>query len=121
MFNIQDTKWTHWTIDDNPIITPERKEEIRKTCLKNPYLYTRDWLGERCIPQGVIYSMFDPQRHILSYIPDSESKIEMYFAGDGGLSDATSIGCYVVTRTMQNQFKLYRVAGWYYSGRILEL
>ena len=40
----------------------------------------------------------------------------MYFAGDGGLSDATSIGCYVVTRTMQNRFKLYRVAGWYYSG-----
>ncbi len=116
VFNIQDTKWTHWTIDDNPIITPERKEEIRKTCLKNPYLYKRDWLGERCIPQGVIYSMFDPQRHILSYIPDGESKIEMYFAGDGGLSDATSIGCYVVTRTMQNQFKLYRVAGWYYSG-----
>ena len=26
VFNIQDTKWTHWTIDDNPIITPERKE-----------------------------------------------------------------------------------------------
>lgn len=41
--------------------------------------------------------------------------MEMYFAGDGGLSDATSIGCYVVAKAA-GTFKLYRVAGWYYSG-----
>lgn len=116
VFDVQDTKWMHWTIDDNPIISPERKEEIRLTCLKNPYLYKRDWLGERCVPQGVIYAMFDHQKHIVSAIPAAETKMEMYFAGDGGLSDATSIGCYVITRDTQNKFKLYRVAGWYYSG-----
>ena len=26
VFDVQDTYWQHWTIDDNPIITPERKE-----------------------------------------------------------------------------------------------
>ena len=102
VFEVQDTKWTHWTIDDNPIITEARKKEIETICSKNPYLYKRDWLGERCIPQGVIYAMFDTQKHILSEIPASETKIEMFFSGDGGLSDATSIGCYVITKTSEN-------------------
>lgn len=113
VFEIQDTLWTHWTIDDNPIITPDRKEEIRKVLIKNPYLYQRDWLGERAIPQGVIYSLFDMQTHIVSNIQGDI--IEMFFAGDGGLTDATSIGCYLVTR--ENTFyRLYRVANWYYDG-----
>lgn len=115
VFDVQDTKWTHWTVDDNPIITPERKAEIEGVCRKNPYLYKRDWLGERCIPQGVIYAMFDPQRHIVRNIPRDEHKIEMFFSGDGGLSDATSIGCYVVTSAPSGN-RLYRVASWYYSG-----
>lgn len=115
VFDVQDTNWTHWTVDDNPIISPGRKMELQKTLSRNPYLYRRDWLGERCIPQGVIYSMFDHQKHVVSSIPQEEQKIEMFFAGDGGLSDATSIGCYVVTRGTGG-FKLYRMAGWYYSG-----
>lgn len=116
VFEVQDTQWTHWTIDDNPIITEARKKEIEAICSKNPYLYKRDWLGERCIPQGVIYAMFDTQKHILSEIPASETKIEMFFSGDGGLSDATSIGCYMITKTLQGKYKLRRIAGWYYSG-----
>lgn len=115
VFDVQDTYWTHWTVDDNPIISPARKVELKETLSKNPYLYRRDWLGERCIPQGVIYSMFNPQKHIVNTIPSEEQKIEIYFAGDGGLSDATSIGCYVITKG-KDGFKLYRVAGWYYSG-----
>lgn len=119
VFNVQDTYWLHWTIDDNPIITEERKKEIFQTVSKNPFLLRRDWYGERCLPQGVIYSMFDHARHIVDSIPKGERKLEMFFAGDGGLADATSIGCYVVTQagTLQNPFyKLYRLANWYYSG-----
>ena len=116
VFNVQDTQWQHWTIDDNPIITPARKEEIRLTCLKNPYLYARDWLGKRAIPQGVIYAMFDMDKHIVQRIPEECSAMEMFFAGDGGLSDATSIGCYVITRNPRGVYQLYRVANWYYDG-----
>lgn len=71
------------------------------------------------MPQGVIYAMFDHNKHIVPSIPANERKLEMFFAGDGGLTDATSIGCYMVTvqeRAGQDFFKLYRVAGWYYSG-----
>ena len=37
----------HWTCADNPILTPERLREIETACKKSPFLYKRDWLGER--------------------------------------------------------------------------
>lgn len=116
VFDVQDTNWTHWTPDDNPILTAERKEELRQTLARNPYLYRRDWLGERTIPQGVIYSMFDPEKHILTAIPPGWQMVEMYFAGDGGLTDATSVGCYGVFRKPQKGFALVRLSAWYYEG-----
>lgn len=115
VFEVQDTNWTHWTVADNPIISDERKEELRKSLAKNPYLYRRDWLGERCIPQGVIYSMFDPTKHVIPSIPSGWQMVELYFAGDGGLTDATSVGCYGVFRR-DRDFVLVRLAAWYYDG-----
>lgn len=117
VFDVQDTFWQHWTIDDNPIITPERKEEIRRTCEKNPYLWERDWLGNRAIPEGVIYSMFSAKDCVLTELRGTDTPVEMFFAGDGGLTDATSIGCYIVARsTKDGKFVLYRVANWHYDG-----
>lgn len=119
VFDVQDTNWTHWTVADNPIISGERKEELRRTLMRNPYLYRRDWLGERCIPQGVIYSMFDPDKHTLRMIPEGWQFIEMFFAGDGGLTDATSVSCYGVFRkgfTTERGYALVRLASWYYDG-----
>lgn len=115
VFDVQDTHWTHWTVDDNPIITPERKEELRRTLEKNPYLYRRDWLGERTIPQGVIYSMFDPAKHMLPSIPAGWQLLDLYMAGDGGLTDATSVGCYGIYKT-PDKIVLVRLAAWYYDG-----
>ncbi|MBO5971310.1 MAG: PBSX family phage terminase large subunit [Clostridia bacterium] len=115
VLNVQDCRFMHWTCKDNPILSPERLEEIKTACQKSPFLWKRDWLGQRCIPQGVIYWMFDTSRHILSHIPDG-SRMEMYFAGDGGATDATSIGCYVVIMNEQRQYILCRVGNWYYDG-----
>ena len=115
VLEIQDCTFTHWTCADNPILTPKRLEEIRTACEKSPFLWRRDWLGERVIPQGVIYWMFDVNRHILESVP-KEAKVEMYFAGDGGATDATSIGCYLVLMTEGRGYKLLRVGNWYYDG-----
>ena len=115
VFDIQDTRWAHWTIDDNPIITPQRKKELHDTLIKNKFLYERDWKGNRCIPQGVIYSMFNPKRHIIEKMPDEARPIEMVFFGDGGLTDATSISCNIICG-LGNGYKMYRVANWYYDG-----
>ena len=116
VFEVQNTIWNHWTMDDNPILTEERKQELYRILSKNPFLLQRDWFGNRCIPQGVIYSMFSHEENLLKAIPEGEEKIEMFFSGDGGLKDATSILCWIVTRDSKG-FKLNIVNGFYYSGR----
>ncbi len=118
VFDVQDTDWQHWNPNDNPALTDVRKRELYETLKKSKYLFRRDWLGERVIPEGVIYSMFDPNEHIIPAIPN-EQPIEMFFSGDGGLSDPTSISCNIITRSNNGArpiYKLYRVANWYYDG-----
>lgn len=115
VFAVQDMAWTHWTVEDNPIISQARKEQLRQQLSRSPYLYKRDWLGERCTPEGVIYSMFAPETHIVQEIPDDAHPVEMFFAGDGGLTDATSVSCNIICRTADG-YVMYRVANWYYDG-----
>ncbi|RQW19890.1 PBSX family phage terminase large subunit [Bacillus sp. C1-1] len=115
VFDVQKTRWVHWTIDDNPIITEERKQDIYETLKKNPYLLQRDWFGKRVIPAGVIYSMFDVKENVAQKMEGQT--VEMFFSGDGGQSDATSVSCNVVTKLDgQREFRLYRVAHYYHSG-----
>lgn len=120
VLNVQDCRFLHWTCKDNPVLTPKRLSEIEAACKKSPFLYKRDWLGDRVIPEGVIYWMFNPDAHILSSLPDGKI-IETFVAGDGGTTDATSIGFFIVlamqpTPLEPPQYRLYRVGNWYYDG-----
>lgn len=113
VFDVQDTRWQHWTIEDNPIISEQRKQDIYNTLKKSPYLLKRDWYGERVMPEGVIYSNFDMgknQRATLLGEP-----YEMFFVADAGQSDATTVSCNIITR-YKGSFILNRVANYYHSG-----
>lgn len=114
VFDVQKTRWQHWTIQDNPIISDERKQDIYETLKKNPYLLQRDWEGKRVMPEGVIYGMFDMDKHIKDALLGEP--YEMYFTADGGQSDATSCSCNIVTR-YEGKFRLNRVAHYYHSGK----
>ncbi|HEM4278939.1 TPA: PBSX family phage terminase large subunit [Streptococcus suis] len=117
VFDVQNTRWTHWTMDDNPILSEKRKQSIINGLKKNPYLYKRDVLGQRVMPQGVIYGLFDMDKNIKETLIGEP--IEMYFTGDGGQSDATSMACNIVTRVREDgkvKFHLNRVAHYYHSG-----
>ncbi|MFE5375942.1 hypothetical protein, partial [Streptomyces mirabilis] len=118
VFEVQDTRWQHWTIHDNPILTDDRKQEIYDTLKKNPYLLKRDWEGKRVNPQGVIYGMLDLEAHTERTLIGKP--IQMYFAADGGQSDATSVSCNIVTSFRNTEGKLIRrlnrVAHYYHSG-----
>lgn len=114
VFDVQKTRWNHWTINDNPILTEERKKEIYDILIKNPYLYKRDWLGQRVMPEGVIYSMFDMEKNIEKALLGK--RYEMFFTADGGQSDATSCSCNIVTR-YNDKLRLNRVAHYYHSGK----
>lgn len=113
VFNVQDMKWTHWTIDDNPILTEKRKQDIYRVLSKSDYLLKRDWYGQRVMPEGIIYSMFDADTHIKKEMVGVP--VEMFFVADGGQSDATSCSCNIVTND-NGKFRLYRVANYYHSG-----
>ena len=120
VLQVQDCRFVHWTCVDNPILTPERLAEIEAACRKSPFLYKRDWLGERVIPEGVIYWMFRPEKHILSRLPDDLHITEAFVAGDGGTTDATSIGFYIAgffgdPYFGEREYRLYRVGNWYYD------
>ena len=122
VLNVQDCRFMHWTCKDNPILTDERLAEIEAACKKSPFLYKRDWLGERVIPEGVIYWMFNPEKHILNRIPEGYAPIEAFVAGDGGTTDATSIGFYIVAAQgvgplgRPHDYRLFCVGNWYYDG-----
>jgi PBSX family phage terminase large subunit len=121
VLQVQDCSFSHWTCADNPVLSPERLEEIKAACMKSPFLYKRDWLGERTIPEGVIYWMFDPAKHILANIPQNVTAVEAFVAGDGGATDATSVGFYVVAFTGnplagRKNYVLFRVGNWRYDG-----
>lgn len=116
VFDVQDTKWDHFTIKDNPIISEERKDELRETLSKNPYLYARDWEGKRVNPQGVIYSVFDFDDN---QIPSLIGKpYEMYFACDAGQADSTVVTCNIVTWIKkEKKFRLNQMSMFYHSGK----
>ena len=122
VLQVQDCRFSHWTCVDNPVLTPQRLSEIEAACKKSPFLYKRDWLGERVIPEGVIYWMFNTDRHILRKIPDEFTPIEAFVAGDGGTTDATSIGFFIVAArnvspiTRPQDYTLFMVGNWYYNG-----
>jgi len=120
VLQVQDCRFIHWTCRDNPILTPERLAEIEAACRKSPFLYKRDWLGERVIPEGVIYWMFNPDKHIVNRLPDNFRPVEAFVAGDGGTTDATSIGFYIAgffgdPYIGQREYRLYRVGNWRYD------
>ena len=121
VLNVQDCRFSHWTCKDNPVLTPQRLAEIESACRKSPFLYKRDWLGERVIPEGVIYWMFNPEKHILSRLPEAFTPVEAFVAGDGGTTDATSIGFYIAGfmgdrfQPGAKEYRLYRVGNWHYD------
>ncbi len=57
----------HFTLDDNPALTPEYVEAIKK---ENVGVFHRRFvLGEWCMAEGAIFDMWDPDRHIIDIIP----------------------------------------------------
>ena len=103
----------HWTPNDNPILTSERKLELKTELEASDYLFKRDWLGERVMPEGVIYSMFDQDIHLVKDIKGNP--IETFFTADGGQGDATTCAFWLVT-FHQGKYLLYRLANYYHSG-----
>jgi PBSX family phage terminase large subunit len=66
--------WRHFrfTLDDNPILTEERKDEIKRANIG--VFYRRFVLGEWIAAEGAIYGQWDPDQHVIAWagLPDME-------------------------------------------------
>ena len=106
--------YEHFTIRDNLTITPERLADIEAQYDKNSIWYKRDIEGKRCSPEGLIYDMFDPARHVIPADKLPQTEGNYYVSADYGIQNA-------------NVWKLWRrikgTNNWlclresYYSGR----
>lgn len=119
LFNQRHANWRHWTMRDNPVITKQRLAELKQEYSSNSYLFKRDWLGERVMPQGIIYAMFD--KDTMTDQTLIGQPVEMFFSTDAGQEDATTMSCNIVTSVRKDdgsyQYVLNRVANYYHSGR----
>ena len=106
-------RFRHWRPIDNPILTGKRLKMWKIQTETSDYLYKRDWLGERVMPEGVIYSMFDQATHVVQNVKGKV--IESFFTADGGQGDATTCAYWVVSYH-EGKYLLYRMANYYHSG-----
>ena len=113
-------RFRHWNPNDNPILTEARKLELKNELIQSDYLYRRDWRGERVMPVGAIYAMFDTNKHIIESNQIKGRVVEAFFVADGGQGDATSCSFNIVTFDKdcedKSKYKLYRLANYYHSG-----
>lgn len=119
--------WTHWTMRDNPILTDRRINAIEETLKGNSYLYARDFLGLRTMPEGLVYGMWDDSLNITESLPEGEEISELWFAADGGVDHATSVICFATTQSIvpasrswvqqpRHMGACYILDEYYYSG-----
>lgn len=74
--------YAHFTIFDNPAVSPERLREITAQYDPESVWYRRDILGQRCAAEGLIYRRFadDPEPFLLDE-PDLSDSVEFINIG----------------------------------------
>ena len=103
--------YEHFTIRDNATITAQRLAEIEAQYDKGSIWYRRDILGERCNAEGLIYSIFTPERHV---VHDPQTEGEIYVSSDFGIQNAT---VFLLWQREKDTGRWIVINEWYYSGR----
>lgn len=107
--NLPGYLYEHFTIDDNLSISDERREEIKAQYDPSSVWYRRDIEGQRCVADGLVYPMFDKDKHTFT---EPALKGTKYIAIDYGTANPMAMGLWVLGRGEADMVKEY-----YYSGR----
>lgn len=97
-------------IDDNTFLDPHYVEELKKEY--TGVFYKRFILGQWCSAEGLVYPMFDKEKHTAEQIPESDGFAEFYISVDYGTLNPCSMGLWRL-----DDSRAVRIAEWYYSGR----
>jgi PBSX family phage terminase large subunit len=103
-----DLRQFHFTLEDNPSLTPEVKAGIRAT---NTGLdFKRFVTGEWCNAEGSIYSMFDEGRHVVDVLPVMKRWLAV------GIDYGTQAPLAALVLGLGIDRRLYFVAEWYWDS-----
>lgn len=101
----------HFTLDDNPGLDERTKERYRNSF--TGIFYQRYILGEWVNAEGLVYDMFDRDRHIVDALPELSS-FDTYVSSDFGTQNAT---VFLLIQKSLNSDAWYVTREYYYSGR----
>ncbi len=92
--------WAHFTIRDNPVVTPERLRAVIAQYDPESVWYRRDILGERCAADGLVYRRFadDPGAFTVSRLDPAEAEYITVGVDFGGNRSRTT---FVATAVMK--------------------
>ena len=104
--------YLHFTMEDNPSLSEDIKRRYEK--MYAGVFRKRFILGLWVTADGLVYSMFDPEKHVEEYNADYD---RLFVAGDFGIYNATTFGLYGFSR---REKKYHLIKSYYHSGREAE-
>ena len=104
--------YLHFTMDDNLSLSDEIKE--RYESLYTGVFYRRFILGQWVRTEGLVYPMFDPDRHIIQSLPEISPRCRFYVAIDYGTVNPFAAGLYMYNPAERQAVKIREL---YYTGR----
>lgn len=99
----------HFTMEDNPIMTPQKIQRAKS--LYSGVFYDRYILGLWCVAEGLVYTMFDKSVHTVHNYKPSKNAI-YYISVDYGTVNPTSMGLWA----LEDNFAV-RIKEAYYNSR----
>lgn len=98
----------HFQMNDNLCLAEATKEKYRR--MYTGVFYRRYVLGEWCAADGLIYSMFDSEIHVVPTVPRHYK--QYYISVDYGTLNPFSMGLWGLCQGVW-----YRIREYYYNGR----
>lgn len=106
-----DARHIHFLMQDNPVMTPEKIR--RSESMFFGVFYRRYILGEWCVAEGLVYHMFDKEKHVVHELPDMKD-CDFYISCDYGTVNPTSMGLWAMNRYTG---KATRIREYYWNSR----
>lgn len=100
--------YLHFMMDDNPSLTQDIRERYER--MYGGVFYDRFILGRWTASEGVVYPMFDPDKHVVTQLPEHCSRYVI--SCDYGTVNPTSMGLWG-----ESDGVWYRLREYYYSAR----
>jgi len=108
--------YTHWVLEDNPALRPEKVEEVKNRYPKDSIWYKRYIEGKRCNPESQIYTIYD--YNIIEDFNPSEYRDYIVVCDQGESISASVFGLFGLKYDFQKkQYNLDLLKRYYYINK----